>query len=127
MPQQDVGCRGYSGRMASDLAAMSRAHEHFDPIAQRELALPDVDMGRMFSTDGLRIRGKVFAFVSHDGTLIVKLPQARIDGLIASGGAARMTMRGREMREWATVDIADAATWPALVAEAREFVASLTA
>jgi hypothetical protein len=112
--------------MASDHEAMRRAHEHFDPIAEGELALPDVDMGRMFSTDGLRIRGKVFAFVSHDGGLIVKLPQPRIDDLVDTGGATRMEMRGRAMREWAVVDIEDAADWPGFVAEAREFVGSLT-
>ena len=111
--------------MASDIAAMSRAHEHFDPIAQRQLDLPDVDMGRMFSTEGLRIHGKVFAFVAHDGTLVVKLPQPRIDELAAGGGVDHMRMRGREMREWATVPLADAATWGDLVAEAREFVGAL--
>jgi hypothetical protein len=111
--------------MASDHAAMSRAHEHFDPIAERQLALSDVDMGRMFSTDGLRVHGKVFAFVSHDGALIVKLPQTRIDDLIDTADAARMSMRGREMREWATVPIDRAESWPALVDEARDFVASL--
>ena len=91
--------------MASDHDAMRRAHEHFDPIAERELTLPDVDMGRMFSTDGLRVGGKVYAFVP--------------------GVGAHMRMRGREMREWATVPLEQAAVWEGLVDEAREFVASL--
>ncbi|MBN9153746.1 MAG: hypothetical protein J0I44_12165 [Microbacterium sp.] len=111
--------------MASDHEAMRRAHEHFDPIAEHELTLPDVDMGRMFSTDGLRIRGKVYAFIAHDGTLVVKLPQPRIDELADGGGIDHMRMRGREMREWATVPLAYAATWDGLVTEAHDFVASL--
>ena len=111
--------------MASDHDAMRRAHEHFDPIAERELTLPDVDMGRMFSTDGLRVGGKVYAFVAHDGTLVVKLPQPRIDQLDDTGVGAHMRMRGREMREWATVPLEQAAVWEGLVDEAREFVASL--
>lgn len=110
-----------------DRDAMARAHDAFDPIADDHLSRPDVDMGRMFSTDGLRVRGKVYAFVGHDGALIVKVPQARADELAAAGIADRMIMRGREMREWVTVPPeAGADRWRSLVDEAHDFVGSIT-
>lgn len=106
---------------------MARAHEIFDPIAQEHLALPETDMGRMFGTDGLRVRGKVYAFVAHEGALVVKLPSPRIDELAADGAAVRMRMRGSELREWAELGLEDAAaTWRSVLDESRSFVESIT-
>jgi hypothetical protein len=110
-----------------DRAAMQKAHEIFDPIAADHLARPGVDIGRMFSTDGLRVRGKVYAFVEHEGGLIVKVSQDRADELTATGAASRMVMREREMREWVTVPpAAGAARWRALIDEAHDFVDAIT-
>jgi hypothetical protein len=110
-----------------DRAAMERAHEIFDPIAADHLARPDVDIGPMFGTEGLRVRGKVYAFVEHQGGLIAKVPQSRADELCADGTALRMVMREREMREWVTVTpSAGADTWRSLIDEAHDFVDRLT-
>lgn len=110
-----------------DGEAGARGRALFDPIIERHLALPDVDMGRMFSTEGLRIRGKVYAFLSHDGELIVKVPRDRGNELVADGSAERMVMRGREMREWITAspDAGDV-VWSPLVDEAHDYVDSIT-
>jgi len=111
----------------TDHEAMARAHEIFDPIAQEHLERPDIDVGPMFGTEGLRVRGKVYAFVEHQGGLIVKVPEARADELASSGGAERMRMRGRDMREWVTVrPDAGAERWRALIDEAQRFVDSIT-
>jgi hypothetical protein len=110
-----------------DRDAMARTNEIFAPIAEDHLALEGVDMGRMFSTEGLRIRGKVYAFLDHEGGLIVKVPKARADDLVADGAVERMRMRGHEMREWVTVPpMAGADRWRSLIDEARVFVDSIT-
>jgi TfoX/Sxy family transcriptional regulator of competence genes len=109
-----------------DRDAMARAHAIFDPIAQSLCALPDVDMGRMFGTEGVRVRGKVFAFVVHNGSLVVKLSEERVGELAAEGVAAPMVMRGRPLREWAEVPITSAAAWKPLIDEAHTFVDAIT-
>jgi hypothetical protein len=125
-PQLERTRRGRYGERMVDREAMARAHAVFDPIAAEHQALPDTDMGRMFSVDGLRVRGKVYAFVEHEGHLMLKLPAPRIDALVAGGSIARVIMRDREMREWVTVPLSDETQWAGLIDEARAFVDSIT-
>lgn len=107
--------------------ARARGHEIFDPLAESFLAEPGVDIGRMFGTDGLRVRGKIFAFVSSDGCLTVKVPEARASELVTHGQAVRMVMREREMREWVTVSPdAGEERWASLMAEAFAYLDSIT-
>ncbi len=106
---------------------MARAHEIFDPIAEHQCALPDIDLGRMFGTEGMRVRAKVYAFVVHNGSLVVKLSEERAGDLIASGTAGPMIMRGHPLREWVEVPMdAGAAVWAELIDEARVFVDAIT-
>jgi hypothetical protein len=112
--------------MPADPAAVERAHAILDPIAAEYLGLPGVDIGRMFRSEGLRIRGKVFAFVSFQGALALKLAEGRVDELDGEKGIARMVMRDRPMREWVTVSAEDSERWGPLVAEAFAFVDSIT-
>ncbi len=97
--------------MPTDPAAMQRAHAILDPIAADYLERPDVDIGVMFGSEGLRIRGKVFAFVSFQGALALKLPADRVDELDGADGIARMVMRDRPMREWLTVPVDESDRW----------------
>jgi len=77
----------------------------------------------MFSTDGLGIRGRIFAVVPHDGGLMVKVPESRADELVAAGAVERMVMRGRELREWVVMpDAASDADWSSLLADALAYV-----
>jgi hypothetical protein len=110
----------------TDSAAKEQAHAILDPIAEQYLGRPGVDIGVMFGSEGLRIRGKVFAFVSFAGALALKLPADRVDQLDGDEGIARMVMRERPMREWLTVPIEAEERWPALVSEAYAFVDSIT-
>lgn len=105
--------------------ARQRAHEIYDPIAGELCTRDGVDIGPLFGTEGLRIRGKVFAFVTH-GSLVVKLPHDRIDELEASGAAERMTMRERRMKEWALVGPESASLWHPLAVEGLTFVDGIT-
>jgi TfoX/Sxy family transcriptional regulator of competence genes len=97
-------------------------------LAGSYLAHDGVTWGRMFSSTGLGVRGKIFAVVNHAGNLMVKVPEARVDELEAAGSAIRMVMRGREMREWVEMapDRGEDA-WSALLGEAFEYVNSITA
>lgn len=101
----------------------TRGREQLDEFAPELLARPDVAIGRMFGSDGVSVRGKLFAFVANDGSLVVKLPEARIDEL----GLDNMIMRGRPMREWARIPFDDGIDrWRATADEAYVFVDSLT-
>ena len=113
--------------MSTDAAILEKAHTIFDPIAARFLERPDVDIGAMFGSEGLRVRGKIFAFVGHLGGLVVKLPEARVTALAGQGVAERMVMRERATREWATVSVdAGAQRWDDLIGEAFAYLDEIT-
>jgi len=111
----------------AERAAADAARARLQRLAAPLLERPGVTWGRMFSTDGLGIRGKIFAVVPHAGGLMVKVPEARADGLVAEGAAVRMVMRGRELREWVVMpDAASDAEWAALLDEALAYVDAIT-
>ena len=54
--------------------------------------------------------------------LVVKLPQARVDELVAAGVAVRFDAgKGRPMREWASIAPDADVDWEQLAIEARAF------
>ena len=110
----------------TDAEAVVHAHTIFDPLAEAYLARPGVDIGSMFGSEGLRVRGKVFAFVGYRGAMVVKLPAARVDDLDGVDGMERMVMRERAMEEWMLVPAAAAERWEPLLAEAFAFVDEIT-
>ena len=113
--------------MTGDSETLDAAHAIFDPIAARYVERPGVDIGVMFGSEGLRVRGKVFAFVGHKGGLVVKIPEARVTELAEQGAADRMVMRERPMREWATIGVAAGAErWDDLIAEAFAYLDEIT-
>ena len=77
--------------------------------------------GKAFGSRGLKVDGKVFAMPSK-GRLVVKLPRARVDELVASGKGRKYVLGARTMREWVAFPDGSAASWRALAREAREFV-----
>lgn len=123
-----VGGRCHAvGMQDADVDPRAVAHERLEGLAGEFLAKPGVDWGRMFGTIGLRVRGKVFAVAVHDGGLMVKVPEARADELVAGGDVTRMSMRGREMREWvvAPLDASDG-VWRGLLEEAHAYLDAIT-
>jgi hypothetical protein len=77
--------------------------------------------GRKFGSNGLKVNGKLFAMLVR-GSLVVKLPQARVDALVGERrGTPFEPGHGRRMKEWVTV-APGAADWVALAREACRFV-----
>ncbi len=107
--------------------AADAARTRLERLAEPQLSRPGVTWGRMFSTDGLGIRGKIFAVVPHGGGLMVKIPEARADALVADGAVQRMVMGERVMREWVVMpDAASDADWTALIEEACAYLDRIT-
>lgn len=97
----------------------------FDRLTAEYVQREGVALGRMFGSEGLSIRGKVFAFVGFTGSLFAKLPEERVGELVESGDAEPAVMRDRPMREWVTARADRPDTWSGIVAEAYEFVDSI--
>jgi hypothetical protein len=86
------------------------------------VGLPGESDRRGFGSSALKVNGSIFAMVSGD-RLVVKLPRARVDTLIARGiGGSFDAGKGRPMKEWLTVLSDDDETWLELAREARQFV-----
>ena len=81
--------------------------------------------GKEFGSSGLKIDGKIFAMLVR-GQLVVKLPRAHVDALVASGDGERFDPRhdGRLMKEWCVLAPDSQVEWLPLAREAMEFVAS---
>jgi hypothetical protein len=103
----------------------AQAEQRFDQLAVQFLADPTVTQGTGFgSSPELRTTGKIFAMLIYS-ELVVKLPKARVDQLLASGTGGRFDPgHGRLMKEWATVALDGTESWERLAAEALQFVGS---
>jgi TfoX/Sxy family transcriptional regulator of competence genes len=77
---------------------------------------------RGFGSSALTVDGHIFAMLARD-RLVVKLPKARVDALLAAGWGERFDAnRGRPMKEWLSIDPRYEDDWPALAQEALSFV-----
>lgn len=85
-------------------APLKSAGSVLDPrlavLAKEYAKEPRVSVGKLFASVGLRVDGKIFAMVVR-GQLVVKLPKARVDELVAKK-AGRYFQIGpaRVMKEW---------------------------
>jgi hypothetical protein len=74
--------------------------------------------GRRFGAQALRRYGRIVAMLS-DGCLVVKLPRARVDELVAAGHGVRFdARRGKPMREWFVLAADSPLAWSELTGEA---------
>lgn len=104
-------------------AAPRQMHSAFAPVADAFAGRGDVTAGFLMASFGLKTRQKLFA-MHWRGQLVVKLPEARVDALVAARTGTRFNPRGgRGMKEW--IAIAEGAgDWVALAHEAHRFVAA---
>jgi hypothetical protein len=109
---------------ADGTVAAAEADPRLVEIAKAYASDPTVSMGKLFASVGLRVHGKIFAMVVRD-QLVVKLPKARVDDLVARGVAERFDPgHGRLMKEWAVFG-GKKPTWASLAREAFEYVSQL--
>jgi hypothetical protein len=74
------------------------------------------------STGQLKVGGHIFAMLVR-GKLVVKLPRARVDALVASGDGERFDAgKGKPMAEWFALSPTSSRRWRALSEEAMAFV-----
>jgi len=93
--------------------------ERYAALAATYADDPDVTLpgpGGGFGASALKAGGRIFAMLVG-GELVVKLPRARVEALVASGDGAAFRSGGRVLREWVTVTAPQ--RWDELVAEAR--------
>jgi len=103
---------------------MTADEAHFWSFSEPLMAAPFVTRSTMMVFPCLRVSGRFFAsFDRQTGALVVKLPESRVDELIASGRGQPFAPAGRRFREWAAIDPTRRAQWSALLDEALTFVA----
>ena len=82
-----------------------------DPLLDR----PNVTRSTMMGLPCLRVDGAFFAsWDRNSGALLVKLPEARVDELVAAGHAEPFAPAGRRFREWAAIPNTRTRTWHTL-------------
>jgi hypothetical protein len=91
------------------------------------ITAPDSSARPRFGANALKIREKMFASLTSDAKLLVKLPRGRVDEIVAGGQGERFDPRGdgRVMKEWVCVPADSKLNWVRLAREARDFL-SLT-
>ena len=98
--------------------------DRFEALVEQLLAVPGVTPpgpGRGFGSHALRFDNKIFAMLVR-GRLVVKLPKARVDALVAAGEGIRFDAnKGTPMREWLCLAPESRLEWPALADEALDF------
>lgn len=95
------------------------------PLLEALSADPAVHTGRALKTEGLMVGGKLFAFMM-DEHLVLKLPAAEVDALIAAVGAHRLSRGGLPMKEWVCLPPASHEMWLTKATDAKAFVQSLS-
>ena len=101
------------------------AERHFASLVEALAGRAGVTVGggrRGFGSDALQVDGRIFAMVSR-GRLVLKLPAARVEALLAAGdGAPFDAGKGRPMKEWVVLEQRSRSRWTALAEEALSFV-----
>jgi len=107
-------------------AAETEPQRRYEDLIDALLEEPGVTPphGGGFGRSACRCSGKIFVMFVR-GRLVLKLPEARVDELIAAGEGTRFDAnKGRPMREWLSLDPASRQPWLALAREALGFARS---
>ena len=99
---------------------------HFASIAQKILNGQEVTHAKMFGVPGMKTGRKMFA-MSMNGKLIVKLPEWRVNAIVASKKGKHFYHifdKSRVMKEWVAIEQKNKRNWIKLAQEAKDFVES---
>jgi hypothetical protein len=110
-------------------AADGKPDPRYEDLIDALLGEPGVTppQGSGFGRSACRFNGKIFVMFVR-GRLVLKLPEARVDDLIAAGHGGRFDAnKGTRMREWLSLDPASDQPWLPLAMEALSFARSATA
>ncbi len=95
--------------------------DRFDELVAELSAVDGVSPpagGRRFGAQALRRDGRIVAMLAN-GCLVVKLPRARVDELVAAGEGVRFDAnKGTPMKEWFVLAPDSTRSWPDLTGEA---------
>ena len=84
---------------------------------------PRIVEGTIMNGRCLRVGKEFLALVDYKGSgLVVKLPKARVDELVASGVGQTFSPAGKVFKEWLSVPTPDRKRWVALLREGITFV-----
>ena len=106
----------------------NNANRLFDDITKAFVSDSKVSQSKMFGSLGLKIGGKVFAFLIK-GRLVLKLPKEKVDELVAIKkgehfGHMFAPDNWRPMKEWVALEPTSEKDWFKLAREAKDFVFS---
>ena len=102
-------------------SAAAEVDPRFAPVVEAFAANRQVTAGKMMSSYGLKVKGKIFAMFGR-GKFVTKLPKVRVDELVSAGKGERFDPgHGRLMKEWVVVP-AGKADWVELAREAYDYV-----
>lgn len=91
--------------------------------AELQAADPRICEGTIMNGRCLRVGKEFLALVDYKGSgLVVKLPTARVQELVAEGIGRPFAPAGRIFKEWLAVPKPDRRRWKALLREGVEFV-----
>ena len=108
------------------MTELAQHEQRFWTVAEPLLQLPGVTRSTMMGLPCLRVHEAFFASWDRaTGALLVKLPEAEVDRLVADGKADPFAPAGRRFREWASIPVARSRAWPRLLERALEHVSQL--
>ena len=101
--------------------AAAEIDRRFRPVVDAFANYRDVTGGKMMSSYGLKVNGKIFAMFGRK-QFVTKLPKARVDALVKEGAGKNFDPgHGRLMKEWVVV-VDGGPDWLQVAKEAYEFV-----
>jgi hypothetical protein len=104
-------------------AAAHEPQARYEDLVDELVGEPGVTppLGSGFGRSATRFNGKIFVMLVR-GRLVLKLPEDRVDELIAAGHGERFDAnKGTPMREWLSLDPASEQPWLPLAREALYF------
>ena len=110
-----------AAKKKANASEQTEVDPRFAPVVEAFIHKRDVTYGKLMSSYGLKVKGKIFAMFGK-GKFVTKLPRQRVDELVTAGKGRRFDPgHGRVMKEWVVVE-SGKADWVELAGEAYAFV-----